>query len=52
MLILGNLDLERMLLDLGALKESDVRLKKRSDDDEKQESEEYGNVEDYDDDWD
>ena len=52
LLILGDLDLERMLLDLGALKESDVRLKKRSDDDEEQESEEYGNVEDYDDDWD
>ena len=50
LLILGDLDLERMLLDLGALKESDVRLKKRSDD-EKQESEDYGNVEDYDDDW-
>lgn len=39
-----------MLLDLGALKESDVRLKKRSD--ENHEPEDDVNVEDYDDDWD
>lgn len=45
-------DIERMLLDLGALKESDVRLKKRSDsDDENSKADDY-NVEDYDDDWD
>lgn len=46
------IDIERMLLDLGALKESDVRLKKRSDsDDENSKADDY-NVEDYDDDWD
>lgn len=45
------IDIERMLLDLGALKESDIRLKKRSDSDDEN-TEEYGNVEDYDDDWD
>ncbi|KAJ5137470.1 hypothetical protein N7526_003703 [Penicillium atrosanguineum] len=46
-------DLEKLLVDIGALQESDVRLKKRDDDEE----EDYRkndnlNVEDYDDDWD
>lgn len=42
-----------MLFDLGAVKESDVRLKKRSDSvDEDQKAEDDDNVEDYDDDWD
>jgi hypothetical protein len=45
-------DIEQMLLDLGALKESDVRLKKRSDSDEEDSKAEEYNVEDYDDDWD
>lgn len=46
-------DIERMLLDLGALKESDVRLKKRSDSvDQGRKAEDDDNVEDYDDDWD
>jgi hypothetical protein len=47
-------DLERMLVDLGALKESDVRLKKRSYsfDEERQSNIRNANVEDYDDDWD
>ncbi|EAW11527.1 phosducin family protein [Aspergillus clavatus NRRL 1] len=46
-------DLERMLVDLGALKESDVRLKKRSDSsDEERPSKIKARVEDYDDDWD
>ncbi|OGM39844.1 Phosducin family protein [Aspergillus bombycis] len=46
-------DLERMLLDLGALKESDVRLKKRSDDsdDARPSKIKQSRVED-DDDWD
>lgn len=45
------LDIERMLFDLGAVKESDVRLKKRSgSDDEDQKADD--NIEDYDDDWD
>ncbi|KAG2418707.1 hypothetical protein HFD88_001808 [Aspergillus terreus] len=46
-------DLERMLLDLGALKESDVRLKKRSDssDDERPSTIKKTQVDD-DDDWD
>lgn len=44
-------DIERVLLDLGALKESDSRLKKKSDSDD---DEPAGNdkEEDYDDDWD
>lgn len=43
-----------MLVDLGALKESDVRLKKRSYsfDEERQSNIRSANVEDYDDDWD
>ncbi|GES62797.1 phosducin family protein [Aspergillus terreus] len=47
-------DLERMLLDLGALKESDVRLKKRSDssDDERPSTIKKTQVDDDDDDWD
>ncbi|KAE8139323.1 thioredoxin-like protein [Aspergillus pseudotamarii] len=47
-------DLERMLLDLGALKESDVRLKKRSDDsdDNRPSKIKQSRVEDDDDDWD
>jgi len=47
-----SIDIEQMLLDLGALKESDVRLKKRSDSDEEGSKAEEYNVEDYDDDWD
>lgn len=47
------IDIERMLFDLGAVKESDVRLKKRSDSvDEDQKAEDDDNIEDYDDDWD
>ncbi|KAE8148724.1 thioredoxin-like protein [Aspergillus avenaceus] len=47
-------DLERMLLDLGALKESDIRLKKRSDDSDEEGpfQKKQPMVEDYDDDWD
>ncbi|KAL5366032.1 thioredoxin-like protein [Aspergillus floccosus] len=46
-------DLERMLLDLGALKESDVRLKKRSDSsDDEGPSNKKTQVDDDDDDWD
>ncbi|OOO14728.1 Phosducin, thioredoxin-like domain [Aspergillus oryzae] len=47
-------DLERMLLDLGALKESDVRLKKRSDDsdDVRPSKIKQSRVDDDDDDWD
>ncbi|EYE98122.1 phosducin family protein [Aspergillus ruber CBS 135680] len=45
-------DIEQMLLDLGALKESDVRLKKRSNSEEEDSKAEEYNVEDYDDDWD
>ncbi|KAJ5103784.1 hypothetical protein N7532_004313 [Penicillium argentinense] len=47
-------DLEKLLVDLGALKESDVRLKKRSDsmDDYRNAGDDELNVEDYDDDWD
>lgn len=45
-------DIERVLLDLGALKESDARLKKRSDSvDEERQAGNY-KEEDYDDDWD
>ncbi|KAE8375659.1 thioredoxin-like protein [Aspergillus bertholletiae] len=47
-------DLERMLLDLGALKENDIRLKKRSDDsdDNRPSKIKQSRVEDDDDDWD
>ncbi|KAJ5735114.1 uncharacterized protein N7483_000239 [Penicillium malachiteum] len=47
-------DLEKLLVDIGALKESDVRLKKNSDDDEDEyrKKDDDLNVEDYDDDWD
>lgn len=47
-------DLERLLVDIGAVKESDVRLKKRSDDDQdyRKTGDDELNVEDYDDDWD
>ncbi|KAI9929268.1 hypothetical protein ASPWEDRAFT_36740 [Aspergillus wentii DTO 134E9] len=48
-------DLERMLLDLGAVKESDVRLKKRSDsfdDDRRREEENRAIDNNDDDDWD
>lgn len=43
-------DLEKLLIEIGALKESDVRLKKREDEDYLKDDE--LNVEDYDDDWD
>ena len=45
-------DLEKLLVDLGALKESDVRLKKRSDSMDDDRKDDDLNVEDYDDDWD
>lgn len=53
-LISTSIDLERMLLDLGALKESDVRLKKRSDDsdDVRPSKIKQSRVDDDDDDWD
>ncbi|KAJ5601356.1 hypothetical protein N7510_010890 [Penicillium lagena] len=44
-------DIERLLVELGAVKESDVRLKKRSDEDDKAGDDDL-NIEDYDDDWD
>ncbi|KAF3386121.1 Phosducin-like protein 2 [Penicillium rolfsii] len=45
-------DLERLLVDIGAVKESDVRLKKRSDSDDDRGKDDELNIEDYDDDWD
>ncbi|KAF7718440.1 Phosducin-like protein [Penicillium ucsense] len=45
-------DLERFLVDIGAIKESDVRLKKRDDSDDEHTKQDDLNVEDYDDDWD
>jgi len=44
-------DLEKLLIDIGALKESDVRLKKRDEDEDYRKDDEL-NVEYYDDDWD
>ena len=44
-------DLEKLLIEIGALKESDVRLKKREEDEDYLKDDEL-NVEDYDDDWD
>ncbi|EPS30442.1 Phosducin-like protein [Penicillium oxalicum] len=45
-------DLQRLLVEIGAVKESDVRLKKRDDSDDEREKQSDLNVEDYDDDWD
>lgn len=45
-------DLEKLLIEIGALKESDVRLKKRDDEDEDYRKNDDLNIEDYDDDWD
>jgi hypothetical protein len=45
-------DLEKLLIEIGALKESDVRLKKRDDEDEDYRTNDDLNIEDYDDDWD
>ena len=45
------IDLERLLVDIGALKEGDVRLKKRDDEVDYKKDDDL-NVEDYDDDWD
>lgn len=45
-------DLEQLLVDIGAVKESDVRLKKRPDSDDGRGKDDELNVEDYDDDWD
>lgn len=44
-------DIEGLLVELGALKEGDVRLKKREDEDDHKTTDEL-NIEDYDDDWD
>ncbi|EKV06960.1 Phosducin family protein [Penicillium digitatum] len=44
-------DLESLLVEIGALKESDVRLKKRDDEDDYKKDEDL-NIEDFDDDWD
>ncbi|KXG48753.1 uncharacterized protein PGRI_026230 [Penicillium griseofulvum] len=44
-------DIERLLVEIGALKESDVRLKKRDNEDDYKKADDL-NVEDYDDDWD
>lgn len=43
------IDIERLLFDLGAVKESDVRLKR---DKEEEEAQKEDHIEDYDDDWD
>ncbi|KAJ5384443.1 hypothetical protein N7517_002354 [Penicillium concentricum] len=44
-------DIERLLVEIGALKEGDVRLKKRDNEDDYKKDDDL-NVEDYDDDWD
>lgn len=55
---MSSVDLERMLLDLGAIKESDIRLKKRSDSSDEERPATTKTikskplVEDDDDDWD
>lgn len=47
------IDLEKLLVDLGALKDGDVRLKKQSDsEDYRTAGDDELNIEDYDDDWD
>ena len=45
-------DLEKLLIDIGALKEGDVCLRKRDDEEEDYRKDDSLNVEDYDDDWD
>ncbi|KAJ5551101.1 hypothetical protein N7535_000957 [Penicillium sp. DV-2018c] len=44
-------DIERLLIEIGALKEGDMRLKKRDDEDDDKKADDL-NIEDYDDDWD
>jgi superfamily II RNA helicase len=44
-------DLEKLLIEIGALKESDVRLKKHDEEEEDYRKDDL-NIEDYDDDWD
>ncbi|CAI7596670.1 unnamed protein product [Penicillium discolor] len=44
-------DIEGLLVEIGALKESDVRLKKHDDEDDYKKDDDL-NIEDYDDDWD
>lgn len=50
-ILTGRIDVEGLLVDLGALKESDVRLKKRDDEEDYKKADDL-DVEDYDDDWD
>lgn len=50
-MLTNDADVERLLVDLGALKEGDVRLKKRDDEDDYKKDDDL-NIEDYDDDWD
>jgi hypothetical protein len=49
-ILINHIDIERLLVEIGALKENDVRLKKR-DEDEDHKADDL-NIEDYDDDWD
>lgn len=46
-------DLEKLLVEIGALKEGDVRLRQRDEDEDyRRTGDDELNVEDYDDDWD
>jgi hypothetical protein len=49
-ILINHIDIESLLVEIGALKENDVRLKKR-DEDEDEKADDL-NIEDYDDDWD
>lgn len=52
-MLTDNTDLEKLLVEIGALKEGDVRLRKNADsDDDRKAGDDDLNVEDYDDDWD
>lgn len=48
----GGIDLEKLLVELDAIKENDIRLKKPADRDEDSKNDENEEFADYDDDWD
>lgn len=50
-ILIDCIDIEHLLVEIGALKESDVRLKKHDDEDDYKKDDDL-NIEDYDDDWD
>lgn len=52
MVLTENADLEKVLVDLGAVKENDVRLKKKDDQSEDERQNSHAKDDDDDSDWD